>query len=602
MRVKLLTYTPEPMKVVACAAKLCYSSKVDIGSLWDSLDDESVEKFIHKIISLGHGSVLEHVSFTFAIEDVSRSLLCQLSRHRIGISLSVRSQRFCNEGKFDAIAPPEIEHNKEAKKDFDAIMQTLQGQYRYLQATYDLSNEDARAILPNACATRMIVTMNARELMHFFNERCCCFDKDTEVLTDQGWKKFNNLNTTEKFYSLNPNSHEVEFVEAENYITEPFKGRLVRTKGQSIDILTTDNHNLYISTSYDNKKWELLQAKDCITKKRVLMKKNAKPIVGVKETEFVLPALVVEDANQFTKWNRVIPERKVPLVPFLQFLGMYLSDGHITKSGYHYNVVISKGDWDKIEKYKKILEQLTPNSVQIIQDRRSVGGSWKIQVHDRQLFEWLSVLGKVNCKYIPAEFFKLDASLLEYLWEGLMDGDANKEHTCYTTISSQLANDIQRLALHIGISATISSQDKIGGVSTTRLANGNIHTITTKNICYRVYINKSKNEPIIKTTNRNPFSEEEYSGTVYCVYLKKNHILYVRRNGKAVWCGNCRAEYEIRKLAYKMLSLVKEVAPTLFMNAGAKCDSLGFCPEDSMSCGRKPILRDIMGDYYGQNS
>lgn len=596
MKVTLLTHTPEPEKVIACAAKLCYSSKVDIDSLMDSLTPESTEKFVRKLVSLGHQSPLEHVSFTFALEGVSRSFLAQITRHRVA-SFSVRSQRYCNEGEFEAVAPIKIKNNKEANEKFETIMNNLHEEYNNLQTEFGLSNEDARAILPNACATRMIVTMNVRELWHFFNERLCCFDEDTEVLTNQGWKKFKNLDTTEKFYSLNPNNHKVELVEAQDYIVEPFKGDLVRTKSQSIDLLTTDNHNLYVSTSYDNKNWKLLQAKDCVDKKRILMKKNSKPIEGMKENKFVLPAILVEDANQFTTWEKTIPERKIPIIPFLQFLGMYLSDGYVTKSGHHYYVGISKGDWNKIEKYKAILEQLTPNKVKIIQDKRNINGSWKIQVHDRQLFEWARKLGRTKTKYIPNDLFKLDASLLKYLWEGLMDGDTNKEHTCYTTISRQLANDIQRLALHIGISATVTPYDRIGHVSKTKMSNGKIHTIVTKNVCYSVSINRKKNEPIIKATNRVPFSLEKYTGKVYCVNLKKNHILYVRRNGKSVWCGNCRAQHEIRMVANEMLKKCREVAPILFETSGAKCDSLGYCPEGSMCCGKAPTIETVMEVY-----
>lgn len=172
-KVKLITHTPEPEKVIACAAKLCYSSKVDIDSLMESLTPESTEKFVKKLISLNHESPTEHVSFTFAIEGVSRAFLAQITRHRVGVSFSVRSQRYCNEGEFDYVVPSKVYHNEEALKEFDSIMQSIKGHYNHLQEEYGLPNEDARAILPNSCATRMIITMNLRELNHFFNERCC---------------------------------------------------------------------------------------------------------------------------------------------------------------------------------------------------------------------------------------------------------------------------------------------------------------------------------------------------------------------------------------------------------------------------------------------
>ena len=173
MNVKLINHTPEPEKLVASAAKLCYSSKADIDSLIQSIDTKEAEKFVEKLMSLGHQSPLEHVTFTFAIEGVSRALLAQLSRHRIGISLSVRSQRYCTEDNFEVVTPTSIANNAEAKHVFDTTMDVIQAAYNVLIDQYNIPKEDARAILPNACCTRMLVTMNARELLHFFSERCC---------------------------------------------------------------------------------------------------------------------------------------------------------------------------------------------------------------------------------------------------------------------------------------------------------------------------------------------------------------------------------------------------------------------------------------------
>ena len=173
MNVKLINYTPEPEKLVASASKLCYSSKADIDSLMQSIDAEEAEKFVEKLMSLGHQSPLEHVTFTFAIEGVSRALLAQLSRHRIGISLSVRSQRYCTEDNFEVVTPTSIANNAEAKHVFDTTMDVIQSAYNTLIDQYNIPKEDARAVLPNACCTRMFVTMNARELLHFFSERCC---------------------------------------------------------------------------------------------------------------------------------------------------------------------------------------------------------------------------------------------------------------------------------------------------------------------------------------------------------------------------------------------------------------------------------------------
>ena len=171
MNVILLTHTPEPEKIIASAAKLCYSQKADIQTLMDGLDTEAVNEFIDKLMTMHHESPLEHVSFTFAIEGVSRALLAQITRHRIA-SFSVRSQRYCSEEDFDSIMPDPVYQDPKKRAVFRSAMADVKIAYNELQ---DLGskNEDARSVLPNACATRMIVTMNLRELLHFFNLRCC---------------------------------------------------------------------------------------------------------------------------------------------------------------------------------------------------------------------------------------------------------------------------------------------------------------------------------------------------------------------------------------------------------------------------------------------
>ena len=113
MKVELLAHTPEPEKIVATAAKLCYSSS-DIGSLKDGLTDEKTESFIDMLVSIGHESVMEHVSFTFGIEGISRACSHQLVRHRIA-SYSQKSQRYVNENGFEFITPPAITELPEAE-------------------------------------------------------------------------------------------------------------------------------------------------------------------------------------------------------------------------------------------------------------------------------------------------------------------------------------------------------------------------------------------------------------------------------------------------------------------------------------------------------
>ncbi len=168
--VSLLTYTPEPEKIVAAAAKNCYSG-AGAQALMDGMDGAEVEKFLNKFMSMGHESVLEHVSFTFSVDGVSRSLLAQITRHRIA-SFSVKSQRYVKEKSFERVTPHTIEENIHALELFDAAMILAEETYRGL-LDMGIPKEDARFVLPNACATNILFTMNARELRHFFKLRCC---------------------------------------------------------------------------------------------------------------------------------------------------------------------------------------------------------------------------------------------------------------------------------------------------------------------------------------------------------------------------------------------------------------------------------------------
>lgn len=166
--VVLLSYTPEPEKLVAFAAKNCYSD-LKIKNLISKVDDEDVSKFIRFLFECGHLSPFEHVNFTFGISDVSRSLLAQITRHRIS-SFSVKSQRYVNHNHFDYYTPESIKNSKYCNK-YKKIIELIQKFYNEMKD--DIPNDDRRYILPESCTTQIIHTCNARELLHIFNLRCC---------------------------------------------------------------------------------------------------------------------------------------------------------------------------------------------------------------------------------------------------------------------------------------------------------------------------------------------------------------------------------------------------------------------------------------------
>ena len=170
MQVKLLRYTPEPEKTVAMSARLCYSP-IGAAQLEEKITDEQAAKLVRKLVEMGHFSTLEHVTFTFAIEGVSRVLTHQLVRHRIA-SYSQQSQRYVKEHDFETILPLSIAARPAEREKFEKLM----GEIRTLYTEWTemgIPAEDARYILPNAAETKIVVTMNVRSLYNFFRLRCC---------------------------------------------------------------------------------------------------------------------------------------------------------------------------------------------------------------------------------------------------------------------------------------------------------------------------------------------------------------------------------------------------------------------------------------------
>ncbi len=178
LNVVLLRHTPEPEEVVAMAAKLCYSP-ANVEELKEKIEAKDQTAFVEKLATIGHLSPIEHVSFSFGIEGISRACSHQLVRHRVA-SYSQQSQRYVREDSFDYIVPPSIREIPEARREFEQFMTDAQARYtailKRLEArgiTGESANQDARYILPNAAETKIVVTMNARELLHFFRVRCC---------------------------------------------------------------------------------------------------------------------------------------------------------------------------------------------------------------------------------------------------------------------------------------------------------------------------------------------------------------------------------------------------------------------------------------------
>ncbi len=180
-RVRLIRHSDVPEDLIASAARLCYAK--DTKAIFDQ-DPGQAKKFVRLLRDMGHMSPVEHASFTFYIEGVSRAMTHQLVRHRLA-SYSQRSQRYVRHDGFEYVIPPQFKGKKvkengaeiDAEEYFRETMEYLARRYAKLNEALgdsgESSNEDARYVLPNACETKILVTMNARALLHFFEERLC---------------------------------------------------------------------------------------------------------------------------------------------------------------------------------------------------------------------------------------------------------------------------------------------------------------------------------------------------------------------------------------------------------------------------------------------
>lgn len=180
LKVQLLDSTKKALSIIYTACRQCYSQEFAADIIKSKkTTKKQKQEFVRKIVSSGHESPLEHVKFTFAIKGVSRALTHQLVRHRLA-SYSQQSQRYVKESNFDYIIPPSILADSILKKEFTLSMKSIQKSYNTILSMLnkkgksgERANEDARFVLPQSAETKIVVTMNARELIHFFKHRCC---------------------------------------------------------------------------------------------------------------------------------------------------------------------------------------------------------------------------------------------------------------------------------------------------------------------------------------------------------------------------------------------------------------------------------------------
>ena len=343
-----------------------------------------------------------------------------------------------------------------------------------------------------------------------------CFDDKTEVLTANGFKLFKDITYEDNIATLNTKNDLLEYHKPLNIINKPFKGSLVKLENRFIDIMCTEDHNLYIKTQW--KGWNLHPAKLHDLPFRFYIKKDCK-WNGNKDSIFVLP-----EYYEQTK-HRLYPEKIFDIELWLKFIGYYLSEGNCSFNKGQNRISIAAFDYDNKNEIYSIAETLGFNPKYC---------SSGIRIHNRQLYEYLNKLGKYAwTKYIPSELKQLSKENLEYLLYGLLKGDGHKDRKSmsFNLSSKQLIEDIGEIGLKCGYTVSYSNKPSYKKYFD---KNNKIYTIKEN-----YYIRLSHNNEVrFSRALSNIRKREKYNGNVYCVTVP-NHIIMIRRNGSTCWIGNC---------------------------------------------------------------
>lgn len=356
-----------------------------------------------------------------------------------------------------------------------------------------------------------------------------CYDPATEILTTAGWVAVSEVRENHKVATLDPDTHQIEYLPPAAVHSFPHSGNMYRLATTQADLLVTDNHQLYAKPRGESA-FRLTEARDLYGRRYNL--KRSGNWTGSSPAAVTLPGVLVR-AGQGGRGSRVTPDLEVPIRTYAMVLGMFLSEGNLVcqpESGsYGFDLTQIKP-----ASRARMIAALTEAGVSFSEHGRGT----KVRVYGVHWYNHLKALGTGAAeKFIPDSVFEWDTDLLAVLYEWLMWGDGcdTGSNPRYTTTSRRLADGVQRLALHLGWSANITVTPARRGV-----IKGKEYQFADR---YDVSIYLAKNEPTVNHGHAKQQSGQSeswvpYEGPVYCVTMPRNHVIYVRRNGKPVWCGN----------------------------------------------------------------
>jgi hypothetical protein len=363
-----------------------------------------------------------------------------------------------------------------------------------------------------------------------------CYDAQTEVLTRRGWVHFPEVREDDFFASLRPEDSKIEWLPPVEIVQQPHMGEMVRYKTNRIDLLVTNNHKMFVAPAVPvNSKFQLLRADEHSETIRMTKTSAGRMDLNLSDA-FVLPP---GEQSIGPGGMRDFPASVIPWENWLPFFGLWLAEGSAsftekseTRTGNGYTVKLSHLTISNLEELKVLLAPWF--KVNVYSDLGCA------VINNKQLYTYLQQFGKAWEKFVPDEVKALPPQHLRLLLDWYSRGDGDARHRLYTT-SPRLRDDWQEIALYAGWAADwVVEKEK----KTTPKING--REIHSRRPAYRVSLLKTQTKPLVLPTKqgkkpRTFIPAAEWGGQmVYCVELSHNHTLYVRRNGKAVWCGNTR--------------------------------------------------------------
>jgi len=287
-----------------------------------------------------------------------------------------------------------------------------------------------------------------------------CYDEETEVLTEEGWKRISEVKLSDKICTLNFKTEEIEYQKTQGIYVYDYRGKMYRLRTKRVDLLVTPNHKLlYRPADFRNRKPFRLKKAEFLFNKSKIFKKDGKWI-GKEEKYFILPAVKIRHGSRFYSGYRRKKEKKIPLKDWLKFFGFWLAEGWVTQDNKRgsYAVCLANNNQDLLEEMQKLLKGF---GYQVYR-RKNV-----IRVRDYQLFCYLKQFGKCSDKFIPKEIKSLSKKYLEILLRYYLKGDGHihgrtQKGLSATTSSIHLRDDLQEIALKIGISAYYKMHSKKG--------------------------------------------------------------------------------------------------------------------------------------------